>query len=209
MVGDYLFALAAGEMAQAPDPRIISYFSHAVMQICEGELSPVTLLTPLDAALSQYYFKTGSKTASLFAAACKAGMASGGGSPEQIEALGHFGYELGLAFQIVDDVLDFVGNPTNLGKPAGNDMRQGTITLPLIYAAASSDAERLAQALDSHDEMQLQWAIGAAQRLGISPARGAAQQRIERAMHHLEGFPDSPARQVLGDIAAFVLEREV
>src|SRR5262245_23827635 len=98
MVGDYLFALAAAEMSLAPDPRIIGYFSRGVMTICEGELSPVMNTAPLDTALNEYLYKIGCKTAALFEAACKAGMVCGGGSQQQIDALGHFGYDLGIAF---------------------------------------------------------------------------------------------------------------
>lgn len=208
MVGDYLFALAAGEMARSPDSRIIGYFSQAVMTICEGELAPVMTATPLEIALEQYYYKIGSKTASLFAAACRSGMASGGGSAEQIETLGEFGYDLGLAFQIVDDVLDFTGDEQALGKPAGSDLRQGTITLPLIYAVAAGGGDRLAAAVDATDEAEVSWAIEQVQQLGIIPAHNAARSLVDRALGRLDGFPDSPALHILGAIAAFVLERD-
>lgn len=208
MVGDYLFALAAGEMALAPDPRIITYFSNAVMQICEGELSPVMDALHLETALDQYYYKIGCKTAALFAAACKAGMTSGGGTQEQIDALGRFGYDLGLAFQIVDDILDFVGSEQVLGKPAGSDLRQGTITLPLIYAVAAGGGEHLAAAVDTQDEAHIDWAIAEVRRSGIEATRVAARRMIDQALSHLDGFPDSPARQMLGEIAEFVLERQ-
>src|SRR5215216_6870442 len=138
MLGDYFFALAAGELSAEPDPRIIKFYADAAQTMVEGELHPVTQLEPLDVALKQYFYKIGSKTAILFEAACKAGIAVSGGTTEQIEALGRFGYDLGLAFQIVDDVLDFTGDETTLGKPAGNDLREGTLTLPLIYAVADS-----------------------------------------------------------------------
>lgn len=208
MVGDYLFALAAGEMALAPDPRIITYFSQAVMTICEGELAPVMSAIPLETALEQYYYKIGCKTAALFAAACKAGMTSGKGTQEQIDALGDFGYDLGLAFQIVDDILDFTGDERLLGKPAGSDLRHGTITLPLIYAVAAGGGEALAATVDSKDEAQIAWAIGEVQRLGIAPAQAAARRRIDQALSRLDGFPDSPALQTLSEIATFVLERD-
>ncbi|MCG8346766.1 MAG: polyprenyl synthetase family protein [Chloroflexales bacterium] len=208
MVGDYLFALAAGEMALAPDPRIITYFSQAVMTICEGELAPVMNVIPFATARNQYYYKIGCKTAALFAAACKAGMASGQGTQEQIDALGSFGYDLGLAFQIIDDILDFIGDEKLLGKPAGSDLRNGTITLPLIYAVAADDDATLAASIDSRDEDHLAWAIAEVQRLGIEPAYATARQHIDLALSHLDIFPDSPARQHLGEIAAFVLERE-
>ncbi len=209
MVGDYLFALAAGEMSLAPDPRIITYFSQAVMHICEGELSPVMVATPLETALEQYNAKIGAKTAVLFSAACKAGMTAGGGTQEQIDALGQFGYDLGMAFQIVDDILDFVGDEQTLGKPAGSDLRQGTITLPLIYAVEAGGGERLAAVVDSQDEAEINQAIAQIRASGIKPAQAEARRVIDRALSHLDMFPDSPARQQLGDIAAFVIERNL
>lgn len=210
MVGDYLFALAAAEMALAPDSRIITYFSRGVMTICEGELSPVVDVAPRDQAIEQYLYKIGCKTAALFEAACKAGMVCGGGSQEQIDALGRFGYDLGMAFQIVDDVLDFTGDATTLGKPAGNDLREGTITLPLIYAVDVGGGPDLASVIDAQalSEERLAWAIGEVQRLGGGTlALEDARSYAERALTHLDIFPDSPAKQALGEIARFVVER--
>ncbi len=208
MVGDYFFALAAGEMALAPDARVITYFSRAVMTICEGELSPVMSATPLDTARDQYYYKIGSKTAALFEAACKAGMASGGGSDEQIEQAGQFGYKLGLAFQLVDDILDFTGDEELLGKPVGGDLRKGVITLPLIYAVAAGGGDELAASVDTNDEAQLAWAIGEVQRLGIERSRRDAEHLIAQAYEHLSEFPESSTLRVMRDIGSFVLQRD-
>jgi heptaprenyl diphosphate synthase component 2 len=210
MVGDYLFALAAAEMAMAPDPRIISYFSRGVMTICEGELSPVVDLEPLALATEQYYYKIGCKTAALFEAACKAGMVCGGGTQEQVDALGRFGYDLGLAFQIVDDVLDFTGDTATLGKPAGNDLREGTITLPLIYAVDAGADPALSEIIDmrSPDEEHIRWAIDEVRRLGgTDRAMQDARRYAEGALSHLDLFPDSAAMRSLGDIARFAVTR--
>ncbi len=208
MVGDYFFALAAGEMALAPDARVITYFSRAVMTICEGELSPVMSATPLDQALEQYYYKIGCKTAALFEAACKAGMASGGGTEEQIDLLGRFGYDLGLAFQIVDDVLDFAGDEAKMGKPVGGDLRKGVITMPLIYAVHAGGGEALAAAVDEQDEARIAWAIGEVQRLGLEQSHTEAERLIQQARDLLADFPDSQPRQILHDICTFVLARD-
>lgn len=210
MVGDYFFALAASEMALSPDPRIIGYYAQSVQTIVEGELSPVTLLEPTGAALEQYFYKTGAKTASLFEAACKAGMAAGGGSEAQIAALGRYGFDLGIAFQIFDDVLDFIGDEQLLGKPAGNDLRQGTITLPLIYAAARSDSSHLRTIIDASapsaeavnaviDEVV---AVG-----GIDAAVAEARRFVAQAVSHLAEFPPSFASRTLIEIAQFVINR--
>lgn len=211
MVGDYLFALAAGEMALAPDARVIQIFSQAVMTISESELHPVMAPAPLETALSQYYAKIGGKTAALFEAATAAGMVCGGGDAQQIAALSRYGYDIGLAFQIVDDVLDFVSDEATLGKPAGNDLREGTITLPLIYAVSTGRANGLATLLDDYEELsdeQVSRAILQVEQLGgVDRSLNEARALVERGLAALEIFPPSPAKELLADIAEFVIDR--
>lgn len=212
MVGDYLFALAAGEMALAPDARVIQIFSEAVMTISASELHPVMTTTPLTEALNQYYTKIGGKTAALFEAAAAAGMVCGGGTPEQIKALARFGYDVGLAFQIIDDVLDFIGDEATLGKPAGNDLREGTITLPLIYAVSTGQSNGLAAIVDvsAPSEAQIRHAIADVERLGgIERSIAEARRLAQRGLAALDGFPPSPAKDLLHDITEFVLERHL
>lgn len=210
MVGDYFFALAAGEMARSPDPRIITYYAQAVQTIVEGELSPVMVAEPAETALGQYYYKTGAKTASLFEAACKAGMAAGGGTDAQIAALGRYGFDLGMAFQIIDDVLDFVGDEQTLGKPAGNDLRQGTITLPLIYALARTGSPRLraiagdGSPTDAEVSAVIAEVVAAG---GVDAALAEARRFIGQAIGQLAEFPPSPAHRSLAEIAHFVINR--
>jgi heptaprenyl diphosphate synthase/octaprenyl-diphosphate synthase len=210
MVGDFFFALAAAEMARSPDPRIITYYAQAVQTIVEGELSPVTAVEPFETALRQYNYKTGAKTASLFEAACKAGMAAGGGNEAQIAALGRFGFDLGMAFQIVDDVLDFVGDEQTLGKPAGNDLRQGTITLPLIFALARTGSPRLRAIVEREAPSDAEVSAAIAEVLaagGVELAMAEARRCITAALTELDGFPASPAARALADIAQFVTSR--
>jgi heptaprenyl diphosphate synthase/octaprenyl-diphosphate synthase len=212
MLGDYLFALAAGELAAEPDSRVIRFYTHAAQTLVEGELSPVTHLEPLDVALAQYFHKIGCKTAALFEAACKAGIAVAGGSPEQVEALGRFGYELGLAFQIVDDVLDFTGSEAALGKPAGNDLREGTLTLPLIYAVAHGHDPRLLRLAHTRqtDLAQVPDMVAAVIASGgTSRALETASTTLARAFDQLTDFAPSRAKQALGEICDFVLRRSV
>jgi heptaprenyl diphosphate synthase/octaprenyl-diphosphate synthase len=210
MTGDFFFALATAEMALSPDPRIITYYADAVQKIVAGELSPVTVVEPFETALRQYLYKTGSKTASLFEAPCKAGMAAGGGSEEQIVALGRYGYDLGLAFQIMDDVLDFVGDERTLGKPAGNDLRQGTVTLPLMYAVRDGGSPALRKIAFSStvDEAALRAAIDEVlARGGVERTIDSARHFVEQAIAHLDIFTPSRARDALIDLAYFTVER--
>jgi len=212
MLGDYFFALAAGELAAEPDPRIIRFYATAAQTVVEGELRPVTQLEPLDVALAQYRYKIGAKTAALFEAACKAGIAVAGGSAEQIESLGRFGYDLGLAFQIVDDVLDFTGDEATLGKPAGNDLREGTLTLPLIYAVAQSGdplLREVARTAHPNPAQVPQLVAAVIEAGGVDRAMDEARQTIERALGHVKGFPPSSAKRALGELCDFVLHRQV
>jgi heptaprenyl diphosphate synthase/octaprenyl-diphosphate synthase len=211
MLGDYFFALSANELAAEPDPRIIRFYAGAAQTIVEGELSPVTQIEPLDIALEQYRYKIGCKTAALFEASCMAGIAVAGGTPEQIEALGRFGYDLGLAFQIVDDVLDFTGDERALGKPAGNDLREGTWTLPLIYALAESGSPLLRSLVRKGRPAASQVPKLVAMVIesgGAARAMAEAQATVERAISHLASFPPSEATRALGEICTFVLRRQ-
>jgi heptaprenyl diphosphate synthase len=211
MLGDYFFALSSNELAGEPDPRIIKFYATAAQTVVEGELKPVKQLEPIDVALAQYRYKVGAKTAALFEAACKAGIAVAGGTTAQIEAMGRFGYELGIAFQIVDDVLDFNGDEATLGKPAGNDLREGTLTLPLIYAVAQSDHPLLREVArtarpDPALAPQLVDAVIAAG--GTDRAMLEARQTTARALRHLDDFPQSSTTRALGEICDFVLNRQ-
>lgn len=212
MLGDYFFALAAAEMALCSDPRIIMFYAQAVQTIVTGELHPVTVVEPFDIAMRQYLYKTGAKTAALFEAGCKAGITTSGGSDEEIAALGQYGYDLGLAFQIVDDILDFIGNEQVLGKPAGNDLRQGTITLPIIYAVANSDSQflrELVYATNVSDTQVLQ-AIGEVVLSGgVQQAQAEAARYVASACAHLDRFPATNAKHALLELAQFVLTRQV
>ena len=211
MLGDFFFARAAHELADEPDPRIIRYYVDAAQTMVEGELSPVTLLQPLERAREQYYHKIWAKTAVLFEAACKCGMAVAGGNEDDIAALANYGHYMGMAFQIVDDVLDFVGDERLLGKPAGNDLREGTLTLPLIYAVDKSDHPILRElgyhprphAQDINNTIELVLRAG-----GHTRAMEDAQRYIVHAQAALADFPPSAARHALIELGEFFLQRQ-
>ena len=193
MTGDYLLALAASEMALAPDPRIIASFSQALMAICEGQLAPVMDVIPFQIALDQYLFKIGSRSAALFEAGCKAGMVCGGGTVQQIETLGHFGYDLGLASAMSGDV-----------QTLASDLRRGIITMPLIYAMEASAAPELRAVLDQNeiDKDQVDEVVAKIQHVGgVQQALEQANTAARRAVSHLEVFANSPAKEALADLA--------
>ena len=136
LTGDYLFARAAAFAAETESVRVISIFAQTLMTICSGELNQIFGSDggqPTATAREYYYQRIYSKTASLFAASAEAGALLGEAPQTEAQALRDYGHNLGMAFQIVDDVLDFAGSEGDLGKPIGSDLRQGIITLPTIH----------------------------------------------------------------------------
>ena len=130
LAGDYLFARAAGFAAETENVRVVQLFAETLRIICEGELRQLFSARQWRQAKEDYYPRIFAKTASLFASATRSGAILGGASPEQEQALYDYGHHLGMAFQIVDDILDYSGDEATLGKPVGGDLRQGIVTLP-------------------------------------------------------------------------------
>src|SRR6266853_2299321 len=134
LLGDYYFAKTAGLIADINDNRIDHLFSDTVATVCEGTIMEMMTAGRIDLTLESYYEKIKNKTACLIAACCKGGAIVSHATEEEIALLYAYGLNLGIAFQIIDDVLDYTEDQATIGKPAGNDLRQGMVTLPLIYA---------------------------------------------------------------------------
>jgi len=213
LAGDYIFALAARAIAISGDIRVMEHIAEAATAVCEGEISPVDQVEPLEESLAAYTFKIGRKTAALFEAAARVGAVCGGCGDGEVESLGYFGYALGMAFQIVDDVLDYIGDERTLGKPAGGDLRRGLITLPLIYAVAYDDGDGfLRQTVDrlGHiaDPREIDEALRRVQASsGPARARQEAERYQKEALQHLHAV-DGSRRDLLAEIARLVVERE-
>src|SRR5436309_9042744 len=134
LLSDYYFAKTAELIADINDNRIDHLFSDTVATVCEGTIMEMMTSGRIDLTVKSYYEKTSHKTACLIAACCKGGAIVSQASDQEIEHLHRYGMNLGIAFQIIDDILDYTENQQTIGKPAGNDLRQGMVTLPLIYA---------------------------------------------------------------------------
>jgi heptaprenyl diphosphate synthase/octaprenyl-diphosphate synthase len=167
------------------------------------------MVEPFDQAATQYYRKIGNKTAVLFEAACRAGIAVSGGSEHAVAALGQLGYELGLAFQIVDDILDMTESEAVLGKPAGNDLREGTITLPLLLAAQKSDDPLLRRIVNGPIAAEHVPAVIAAIKTagGIDAAYIAAEQCVQRGLAQLEVHASTDVYAAFQTIGETILRR--
>jgi len=205
MVGDYLFALAAGEMALAPDARVIGYYAQAVQRITESTLVPAPPLLPLDLALSSHLERIGGTAAALVAAACQAGGACAGALPAQIETLGQLGYALGLALRLGDELHDFAADDGS--APPATSLRAGAVTTPLIFAAHFGDGTRLATAIDSGDPGEQAWATAEVAAHGIAPTRAELGRLVGQARATLSELPSGAGRNELALVADWVAVR--
>jgi geranylgeranyl pyrophosphate synthase len=215
LLGDYYFAKTAGLIADINDNRIDHLFSDTVATVCEGTILEIMTAGRIDLTLENYYEKISHKTACLIAACCKGGAIVSSASDEEIELLDEYGQNLGIAFQIIDDVLDYTQDKATIGKPAGNDLRQGMVTLPLIYALQEQpkngnhqQVHNLLNGTSQSDEdirAVIEWVtLGQGVKRSIEDAHAYGG----KARAALYQFPPSPDREVLDELIDFVVARD-
>jgi geranylgeranyl pyrophosphate synthase len=211
IVGDYLFAKAYALAAVLPKPEVIAIVAQTVFALCDGELNEVTMERQLPTE-AEYFERIELKTASLYAACCQGAALLTDAEPEHVAALGAFGTNLGLAFQITDDVLDLVGDEAEFGKSVGRDLAEGMPTLPMIYAAAEADGtggelgRRFVATGKSESEIRDLLRIVRSGG-GVERARRRAIAFHDAATRALEALPARPERDALRDVADFVVSR--
>jgi len=209
LTGDYLFAIAANLAARADNVRVMSIFADTLGVIVAGELQQQFTDFGLRATREDYYRRIYSKTASMFVLATTASGELCGASEAQHKALDSYGRNLGMAFQVMDDVLDFIGEQDSVGKPVGSDLRRGLITLPTICYMESYGADELECALrgecdpQTYDRIVAQIRASAA----IPCAVREAEVMVQKAKDALSSFEDSPHRAALMALADYALER--
>ena len=214
LLGDYYFAKTAGLIADINDNRIDHLFSDTVATVCEGTIMEIMTAGRVDLTVASYYEKISHKTACLLAACCKGGAIVSEAPQEEVNLLYDYGMNLGIAFQIIDDILDYTEDQTTIGKPAGNDLRQGMVTLPLIYALQAQPLQDNLQQVHTilnggaHTEEDIlpvvAWVVNGP---GISQTRADAYTYADRARAALHHFPHSADRDVLDELIDFVITR--
>jgi len=211
LTGDYLFARAAGLAAQSGSLRVMDIFAETLMVICTGELKQQFSDLQTRAQRDDYHARIYAKTASLFALATEAAAVLARAPGDEITALREYGLNLGMAFQIVDDVLDFIGDETRLGKPVGSDLRQGVITLPtLCYLEQHPDDGLIVRLLREGrgSEEDIHRAVEAIRRSGATDtALDEAQDFAQRSLQALKQVPSGFPCQAMQDLADFVIQR--
>lgn len=210
LVGDYLFANSAYLVCSIGNFRVMMLFAQTLMKISSGQLRETSRAYNWGQSRQDYYEQIESKTASLFSAATEAGGLLSEAPEEAVEALKTYGHELGMAFQIVDDILDFVGEEEELGKPVGSDLLQGTLTLPAILLMEQHPGDPIIREIfqKGDDKARVQRLIEMIRNSSIVPeCYRIAAHFCAQACRALEGLPENACRRALLDLADYVIER--
>ncbi len=213
LVGDFLLGQAFMMMVEAGSLDALSVLSSAAAVIAEGEVLQLSMVTNLKTSEEEYFQIIGAKTAALFEAATRVGAMAGDASEQSREALARYGYELGLAFQLIDDVLDFGGAKGVLGKNTGDDLREGKMTLPVIITLKTADSDERAiissalgnENANEHDLSQILQIINRHKGLELTLNRAIAHAHTARSA--LEILPKSALRETLAGITDYCLAR--
>lgn len=214
LVGDFLFSRAFQLMTADGSLEILRILSGASAVIAQGEVMQLTTTNNLETSFAEYEQVIGAKTAALFAAACEIGPVIAGQDKDIQKAIRDYGYQLGMAFQVIDDILDYNADREKLGKTVGDDFREGKMTAPVILALQKADeTERAFWQRTLQDKQQKDGDLEHAQELltkhncltvGMDMAKGYA----ETARNALDTAPDSTIRTHLLDLVQFVIERQ-
>ena len=208
LAGDFLFAQASWHLANLDNLAVVKLLSRVIMDLADGEVKQGLYRYDTGQSFATYLEKSYCKTASLMANSVQAAGVLSGESVEHQKLLHHFGRQLGLAFQVVDDILDFTGSEQQLGKPAANDLASGYLTAPALYALEEhlalarlierefSEEDDLDQALELVHDSQ-----------AISRSRQLAEDFARESREAIAWLPDSPWQRALIELPDFVLSR--
>ena len=214
LAGDWLYMQAFNIALGERKFKILDLFIAVTQAMIEGELLQLTWQRRIDVPEDVYFELTHRKTAYLFSVCLRMGAVLGGKSEEEESQLGAYGHNLGLSFQLIDDLLDFTSSEEILGKPIGNDLREGKVTLPLIYLlqrCAHEEAQKVKSVLEEggFNSSRFSEILELIDRYDtLRPAREKAQEFAQKAKRCLETFPDTPYREALRSLPDFMLDRE-
>lgn len=209
LLGDYLFARAGQLVASTGVLRVVRLFSQTLMTISSGELAQISILFDQKKARDHYFNWVSAKTACLFSTCTESGAVLGNCPEETISALKEYGENFGIAFQIVDDILDFTGQEARMGKPVGSDLMEGAVTLPsILFAEMNTDDNLLKNVIEKHDIDSVSTII---EKIRSSTVLGdcmeIASEHTNKACKAIEKLPDNDVHQSLVELSKFILER--
>lgn len=213
LVGDFLLARGLAIAAETEEPRIIKIISNITENMSQGEIYQIDRKGKTDLTEAEYMDIIRRKTAVLFQGACRISAILAQASEDKEKALAQYGYHLGMAFQMVDDLLDYTFDTQALGKTVGADLREGKLTLPVIVAlhrATFEDRALMEKIIqdETFSRQDFEWLVEKiSQYGGFEYTRTLAFEHTAKARRALELFPVSPTRDILSDLAGVALER--
>lgn len=207
LLGDYLFATSAGMVAETRNIRVIKLFAQTLMTICTGEIEES--ISIFNKSRERYFQTIGDKTASLFAAATESGAVLSKAPEEVVQSLKSYGYNLGMSFQIVDDILDFVGQKETLGKPVASDLSKGIFTLPVILLLERPESDEVREAFEKDSRRGTKQLMEMVYNSSVlDEGYRIARDFTSRACSALERLPRDTVYNSLTDLAGYVTERK-
>jgi len=211
-VGDYILARALEVIAKITNPDIHRILSKTLVEVSIGEIEQIKDKFDWDQSLRGYLRRIKRKTALLIATSCQLGGVAAGVSSKEAKKLYKYGYFIGMSYQIIDDILDFTASSKQLGKPAGNDLLQGNITLPVLYAMEDHSFNHFIRGAFNHSgETTPENMKEVIKRLestdAIERSYQLSNRYLQKALNTLESLPDFKTKQTLKDIAKYLGKR--
>jgi octaprenyl-diphosphate synthase len=214
LVGDFLFTKSFDLMVHIQNAEILKVMADATTSLAEGEIMELLRTSDINTSEHDYFEVIANKTAVLLSAACETGAILGQVDPERRSALNQFGHHLGMAFQVKDDLLDYVSTDSTLGKNTGIDFKEGKVTLPLIHAlkyATDQERELIATAFQKTrtNKKDFQRVKRIIEKYGgLEHTSAVSGEHINKARGFLELFPPSPYKDALLELAGYIITRE-
>jgi heptaprenyl diphosphate synthase len=209
--GDFLFCKAFLLISGYNDIENTKKLARAIRVVCEGEIQQYHYRYRTDLSVIGYLKRIAAKTAILFSVSCYIGAYEAKCNRKLVNALANFGMNMGMAFQITDDILDFTGENVLMGKPASNDYTQGIYTLPIIYALQNGDYSKMLKEYllkEQHtDETFIQISNIAFQSGGVDYARKLAKKYLDKAQRNLKALPEGASRDIMQDVLDKLINR--
>jgi len=209
-MGDLLFSRCFMLLSSNTSMENMKLLSEAIFNICTGEIEQFSSQFSKEVSVKKYLKRIAAKTAALFSISFYVGSAESGCSKEVVSNLSKIGYDIGMAFQIIDDILDYTGQADLVGKPVGNDLKEGIYTLPLIYALKADKTSSLEKLLkNDYTDEDVCKIIDITDNLGgIDKARALAKRYTKRSFDRIAKLPDCDSKNILRELAEMLLSRK-
>jgi heptaprenyl diphosphate synthase len=208
--GDYLFAQALRSITNVEEAKAHQVLSHAILEVCKGEIEQIRDKYDFGQNVRCYFRRIKRKTALLIAVSCQLGAIAAKASEEVQRSLYWYGYYVGMSYQIIDDILDFVATEEQLGKPAGGDLLQGNITLPVLFAMQDAQLrEKITTVNEQTPAEEMSVLIDAIKRSNaIEEAMNVSDRYLQKALHSIKPLPRGQAKIALRSIAKYIGKRK-